>query len=109
MIPLFGESVTGEKTIGDCGIRRRRSEVGVRAEDEGVREREGLMKGEGGTRGADVEDVFRESQLHEQLLPALDGCEIGVSLPNLSEKLLVALLPVDGLEMAGDNALRKSV
>ena len=107
-MPLLGESVTGEKTMGDCGMRSRRSEVGVRAEDEGVRERDGLMKGEGGTRGADVE-VFRESQLQEQLLPALDGCDIGVNLPNLSEKLLVALLPVDGLEMAGDNALRKSV
>ena len=97
--------------MGDCGMRSRRSEVGVRPEDvdDGFREREGLMKGEGGTSGADVEDVFRESQLQEQLLPALDGCDMGVNLPNLSEKLLVALFPVDGLEMAGDNALRKSV
>ena len=105
--PLLGESVVGEKTTGDWGIRRRRSVVGVR--EDGVRESEGLINGEGGTRGADVADIFLSAQLQAQLLPALEGVEIGVSLPDLSEKLNVVLLPVPGLDMAGDKALRKSV
>ena len=43
---LLGESVEGDHA-GDCGIRSRRKAVGVRAE------LGGLMKGEGGTIGAD--------------------------------------------------------
>ena len=98
MALLFGESVAGEY-IGDCGMRSLRREVGVRAMlDRG--------NGDGGTRGA--EEAFRTSQLHEQLLPALEGCDVGDDLPDdLSEKL--ALLLVAGLETAGDRALRKSV
>lgn len=60
-------------------------------------------------RGADVAAVFLASFLHEQVLPALDGCDIGVKCPVLSEKLVFVLLAVDGLDKAGDNALRKSV
>ena len=45
--------------------------------------------------------------MHEQLLPALDGCVVGVVFPeDLSEKQLLALI---GVGMAGDRALRKSV
>lgn len=53
------------------------------------------------------EEVFRASLLHEQALPALDGAEVGVDLPDLSEK--VKLLPVEGLEIAGERAFRNSV
>lgn len=45
--------------------------------------------------------------LHEQALPALDGAEVGVDLPDLSEK--PKLLPVEGLEIAGERAFRNSV
>ena len=42
------------------------------------------------------------------MLTALDGVEVGVDLPeNWSEKR--ELLPLDGLEMAGESALRNSV
>ena len=86
------------------------SEVGVRAE--GVRDKLGLTNGEGGMSGAEVAEVaevFRASHLQEHVLPALDGCDIGVRWPVLSEKLVLVLLAVDGLDMAGDSALRKSV
>ena len=81
--------------------------VGVRPE-EGVRDSDGLTKGDGGTRGAEVVESLRLSQLQEQLLPALDGWDNGVNFPDLSWKLKVELLPVEGLDMAGDRALRKS-
>lgn len=45
--------------------------------------------------------------LHEHALPALDGAEVGVDLPDLSEK--VKLLPVEGLDIAGERAFRNSV
>lgn len=63
MAELLGESIAGEYT-GDCGMRRRRRAVGVRAE-------EGRRNGDGGIMGADT--LLWASQLHEQLLPALDG------------------------------------
>lgn len=100
--------MAGEKT-GDCGMRSRRSCVGVRPLT--LRGRSGRRNGEGGTRGADV--VLRASQWQEHVLLALIGCDIGVkgvSLPERSEKKpLWALCAVEGLEMAGDKALRKSV
>jgi hypothetical protein len=45
------------------------------------------------------------------LLPALDGCVMGVNLPDLSEKLKddLMLVAVRGVETAGERALRKSV
>lgn len=52
-------------------------------------------------------DDFGTSLVHEQALPALDGADVGVDLPDFSQK--VELLPVDGLETAGDSALRNSV
>lgn len=79
--------------------------VGVR--DEGLRESVGRTNGEGGTRGAEVD--LSLSQLQERLLPALDGWEMGVNFPSLSEKLELVLLPVEGLDIAGDKALRKSM
>lgn len=45
--------------------------------------------------------------LHKQALPALEGAEVGVDLPDLSEN--VKLLPVEGLEIAGERAFRNSV
>ena len=47
--------------------------------------------------------------MHErQLLPALDGCVLGIDLGEpLSEKLGLLLEP--GVEIAGESALRKSV
>lgn len=52
-------------------------------------------------------EVLWASLLHEQALPALDGAEVGVDLPEMSEKL--KLLPVEGLEIAGERAFRNSV
>ena len=104
MLQLLGESVAGDH-IGDWGMRSLLRVVGVRAE--GVRDIGGRTKGEGGTRGADAAEVFRESHLQEQWLPALDGCEMGVNFPDLSEKLHVVL--EDGVERTGERALRKSV
>ena len=52
-------------------MRSLRSVVGVRPE--GGRDSDGLTKGDGGTRGAEVVESLRLSQLQEQLLPALDG------------------------------------
>lgn len=72
--------------------------VGLRAEGGG------RMKGEGGMIGA---EVLWPSLLHEQALPALDGAEVGVDLPDLSEN--VKLLPVEGLDIAGERAFRNSV
>ena len=40
--------------MGDCGIRSRRSEVGVRAELGGRADAGGRTKGDGGIIGADV-------------------------------------------------------
>lgn len=80
-------------------MRSLRSEVGVRAE------LGGRTKGDGGIVVAD--DGLWTSLLHEQALPALDGAEVGVDLPDLSQN--VELLPVDGLETAGESALRNSV
>lgn len=102
----------GEKT-GDWGIRSRRSAVGVRPEEE-LRDSGGRTKGDGGISGADAADALRPSQWQEeQLLPALDGCDSGVNLPDRSEKLDVVLRLVEGLdvrgERAGQRALRKSV
>ena len=85
--------------------------MGVRAD--GARDRLGLTNGEGGTRGAEAAEFFRASQLQEEKLPALDGIDMGVNFPDLSEKQVLMLLAVDGLsidgEIAGDKALRKSV
>ena len=91
------------------------NDVGVRAD--GVRESCGLTNGEGGIRGAEVDlDMsfsfslsfsLSLSQLHEFTLPALDGCEVGVDFSDLSEKLVLRL--EEGVETAGDSALRKSV
>lgn len=80
-------------------MRSLRSEVGVRAE------LGGRTTGDGGIMAA--EDDLWASLLHEHALPALDGAEVGVDLPDLSQK--VELLPVDGLETAGESALRNSV
>lgn len=98
MALLLGESVAGEY-MGDWGMRSRRSEVGVRAE------MDGRTTGDGGIMGAD--DGLWASWLHEQVLPALDGTEVGVDLPDLSQN--VELLPVEGLDTAGERALRNSV
>ena len=84
-------------------MRNLRKVVGVRPE--GVRTSGGRTNGEGGMSGADV--LFWLSQLQDRLLPALDGCDIGVNLPDRSEKL--ELLLVEGLEIAGERAFRKSV
>lgn len=80
-------------------MRSLRSDVGVRAE------LGGRTTGDGGIMVAD-EDLWT-SLLHEQALPALDGAEVGVDLPDFSQN--VELLPVDGLETAGESALRNSV
>lgn len=80
-------------------MRSLRSDVGVRAE------LGGRTTGDGGIMVADEE--LWTSWLHEQPLPALDGAEVGVDLPDLSPN--VELLPVDGLETAGESALRNSV
>ena len=55
--------------------------------------------------GAEV--AVWDSWPQEHALPALDGAETGVDLPDLSEK--VELRPEDGLERAGESALRNSV
>ena len=90
------------------------SVVGVRADGRHVGA--GFTNGVGGTRGADVAAGSLRfcsscNELHEQLLPALDGCVIGVRWPVLSEKLKedLMLVAVRGVETAGDRALRKSV
>jgi hypothetical protein len=90
-------------------MRSRRSEVGVRAD--GRQPVRGRMYGEGGTSGAEVAVALRESQLQEQWLPALDGCVMGVKWPLLSEKLKLVwqLVLVNGVDRAGESALRKSV
>lgn len=72
----------------------------------------GLMNGEGGIIGAD-EAVFGGGsrvadeglQVHEA---ALVGCVIGVDLPDQSRSKM-GLRAVDGVDRAGDRALRKSV
>ena len=76
--------------------------VGVRPD--GVRLRFGRTKGVLGMLGAEV----LESSPHvgKELL-VLDGWEMGVNFPDLSEKLELWL--VAGVEIAGDSALRKSV
>lgn len=101
---LLGESVAGEYD-GDWGIRSLRNEVGVRAEIGGRAECGGRTKGEGGIIGA--EDALCASLLQEHALPALEGADVGVDFPDLSEN--TELFPVDGLETAGDSALRNSV
>lgn len=87
-------------------MRSLRREVGVRAECGGRAEMGGRTKGEGGIIGADV--AFKLSCPQEQALLTLEGAEVGVDLPDdLSEK--EELLVVDGLERAGESALRNSV
>ncbi len=80
-------------------MRRRRRPVGVRADL-------GWTKGDGGT--VSVGDLWF-SQLQEQpLLLAVEGCDVGVDLPEYLSPL--KLMPDDrGLDMAGDRALRNSV
>lgn len=97
-VQLLGESVAGDHT-GDWGIRSRRRAVGVRAECGG------LMNGEGGIIGADC--IFRLSWLLHMQLVALEGWVMGVDLPDRRSKM--GLLPVEGVETAGDRALRNSV
>ena len=80
-------------------MRNLRKAVGVRAE------LGGLMNGDGGIIGADC--VLRLSwPLHMQL-EALEGWVIGVDLPEGRSKM--GLLPVEGVDIAGDKALRNSV
>lgn len=95
---LLGESVEGEHA-GDWGMRSRRRPVGVRAECGG------LMNGEGGIIGADC--VFWLSWLLHMWLEALEGCVRGVDLPESRSKM--GLLAVEGVETAGERALRNSV
>ena len=95
---LFGESVEGDQA-GDWGIRSRRKAVGVRAEFGG------RMKGEGGIIGADC--VFRLSRPLHMQLAALEGWVMGVDLPDMRSKM--GLLPVEGVDTAGERALRNSV
>ncbi len=95
---LFGESVEGDHA-GDCGMRSLFRPVGVRAEFGG------RMYGDGGIIGA--EDAFRPSgPLHIQLA-ALEGWVMGVDLPETRSN--IGLLPVEGVETAGESALRNSV
>lgn len=66
----------------------------------------GRTKGEGGMIGAEV--AVWDSWPQEHALPALGGADMGVDLPeDLSEN--VELWPEDGLERAGESALRNSV
>jgi len=43
-----------------------------------VRDKVGLTNGEGGINGAEVAEFFLASHLQPHVLPALDGCDIGV-------------------------------
>ena len=63
----------------------------------------GRTNGVGGMLGEDT--LLSAVQAH--VLLALDGWEVGVSFPDLSEKL--ELLLVAGVDKAGESALRKSV
>lgn len=55
-----------------------------------------------------AEDALCASLLQEHVLPALEGADVGVDFPeDLSEN--TELFPDDGLEMAGERALRNSV
>ena len=82
-------------------MRSLRREVGVRAE------LGGRMKGEGGIMGADVDEAFKISWLLHIQLFALDGWVMGVDLPESLSK--TGLLPVEGVDTAGERALRNSV
>lgn len=62
--------------LGDCGMRSLRSVVGVRIE--GCREGPGRTNGVGGHSGAVAGTLRSLSAWQEQLLPALEGCVIGV-------------------------------
>ena len=63
------------------------------------------MYGDGGIMGA--EDAFKLSgPLHIQLA-ALEGWVMGVDLPERRSN--IGLLPVEGVETAGESALRNSV
>ena len=96
---LFGESVQGDQA-GDCGMRSLLSPVGVRAEFGG------RMYGDGGIIGADC--VFRLSWLLHMQLAALEGWVRGVDLP-VDIRSKTGLLPVEGVETAGESAFRNSV
>lgn len=80
--------------------------MGVRAEWAGRAEFGGRTKGGDGMIGAEV--AVWGSWPQEHALPALGGADVGVDLPeDFSEK--VELRPEDGLERAGESALRNSV
>ena len=65
----------------------------------------GRMNGEGGIMGAEY--VFEVSWLPQRQLLALDGCVMGVDLPERRSN--IGDLPVDGVETAGDRVRRNSV
>lgn len=65
----------------------------------------GLMKGDEGTIGADW--ALRLSWLLHPQLAALEGWVMGVDLPERRSN--TGLRPVEGVETAGDSALRNSV
>lgn len=102
---LLGESVVGDQA-GDCGMRSlRRGVVMERAEGGG------RMKGEGGMIGAEDDALTMSWPLHVQLT-ALEGWVRGVDCPAVESLSKIGLLPVDGVERAGERfllRLRKSV
>ena len=99
---LWGESDAGDHR-GDCGILRRLRPVGVRAEFGG------RMYGEGGMMGADMAVLGAGSCVTlQQQDDALFGCVIGVVLPEW-RRSKTGLRPVDGVDSAGERALRKSM
>ena len=55
----------------------------------------------------EAEDVFKPSWLLHIQLAALEGCVMGVDLPEIRSK--TGDRPVEGVEIAGDKALRNSV
>ena len=63
------------------------------------------MKGDGGIMGADC--VLKLSWLLHMQLAALEGWVMGVDLPEARSNM--GLLAVEGVETAGDSALRNSV
>ena len=63
------------------------------------------MNGDGGIIGADC--IFMLSWVLHMQLVALEGWVMGVDLPDMRSKM--GLLPVDGVETAGESALRNSV
>ena len=65
----------------------------------------GRMNGDGGTMGA--ESALEDSWLLQQQLLALEGWLRGVDLPERRSKM--GDLPVEGVETAGERALRNSV